>query len=271
VSYWEHANQGTKFVRTTYELDRMGMTAVWLPNKRPPRYATEFAVNSVNPLIQTLFNAEKARVYADSYRQFLVGAAAVAYFYGPQGTRMMELYSGANVKPIQGSDVINVHAEQMIMANIEASRRPNEDVYVPLLAVVGDLQPDQQSGLESLTLPPCGVCRDAFNQPDTPVDYRTLFVTTNPDFTTFEWFSLSALNKIFRGEYAKTGIALFPERSQILTPPDWENGVGMEVDTPEMDRAENIYEQKVMFPAINYVMEMITNHPSIAIDKLYQI
>lgn len=265
MSYWENANQGSKLARTAYELDRRGMRNRWLPHNRKPQHPSEYAAHTGNALIQCLFNAEEARKHADSYRNFLVGAAAVAYFYGPHGSRMMELYSGANVKPIQGSDVINVHAEQMIMANIAASQQPDEEVYVPIMAVVGDLQPDQQSGLESLTLPPCGVCREAFKQPDTPVDYRTLFVTASPDFTTLEWFSLYALEKTFRGEYAKTGMALFPERSPILTPPDWKNDIGTQVGAPEMERAEDIHELKVEWPMRDYVMDMTSDDEMITI------
>lgn len=256
MSFWNEANPGTKAIHTAFQLDRMGVSGLHLRNERIPQYPMEFAMASVNALIPSLLGAEKARQHADSYRRFLVGAAAVAYFYGPRGARKMNFAHGANIKPTQGSDEINVHAEHIVMAAINASRQPDEDAYVPVLAVVGDLQPDQQSGEQTHTLHPCGVCRDAFCQPDTPVDERTLFVTANPTFTTVEWMSLNALAKLHRGEHAVTGIAHFAERSPILTPPDLTGRTFVslsEFDTPEMDAAEDEYEAKVMFPALDYM------------------
>lgn len=260
MSYFENANPGTKLVHTAYKLDRMGVRNRWLPHNREPQFPSEFAAHTANALVQCLLNAEKARQHADSYRQFLVGAAAVAFFYGLQGSRTLELYHGANVKPLEGSDVINVHAEQMIMANISAARQPDESVYVPLLAVIGDLQPDQQTGRESLTLPPCGVCRDASMQPDTPVDERTLFVTMNPTLTAAEWFSLRALAKISKGEPADSGMATFSERPLVLTQPDLSltpRQREAEADSPEMVRSEREFDQKMKFPIMAYVNSMM--------------
>lgn len=260
MSYWSEANPGTQLVHTAYALDRLGPSGLGLRAEPEPQHPFEIAMAANNALIIALLGAEKARRYADSYRQFLVGAAAVAYFYGPRGRRSLNFAHGANVKPIQGSDIINVHAEQMVMAGIQASKAPDESVYVPVMAVVGDLQPDQQSGEETLTLHPCGVCRDAFDQSDTPVDKRTLFVTANPDFTVVEWFSLVALAKVHNGDgYQGIGRARFEQRSPILTPVDLTDRTSIalsEFDTPEMDRAEFEYEEKVMFPVRQYVINM---------------
>lgn len=261
MSYWSEANPGTQLVHTAYALDRLGPNGIGLRAEPEPRHPLEISMAVNNALIITLLGAEKARQHADSYRQFLVGAAAVAYFYGPRGRRSLNFMHGANVKPIQGSDVINVHAEQMVMAGIQASKAPGESVYVPVMAVVGDLQPDQQSGEETLTLHPCGVCRDAFHQPDTPVDERTVFVTANPDFTVVEWFSLAALAKVHNGDgHQGIGRARFDQRSPILTPVDLTGRTSVslsEFDTPEMDAAETEYENKVMFPVRNYVMNRV--------------
>lgn len=261
MSYWSEANPGTRLVHTAYALDRLGPNGLGLRAEPEPQHSLEISMAVNNSLIVALLGAEKARQHADSYRQFLVGAAAVAYFYGPYGRRSLSFMHGVNVKPIQGSDVINVHAEQMVMAGIEASKAPDESVYVPVMAVVGDLQPDQQSGEETSTLHPCGVCRDAFGQPDTPVDERTLFVTANTDFTVIEWFSLAALAKVHNGDgHTSIGRATFDQRSPILTPVDLTGRTSVslaEFDTPEMDAAEDEYEQKVMFPVRNYVMNMV--------------
>lgn len=260
MSYWEQANPGTRAIRTAFNLDRMGVNGLPLRSERMPVYPSEFAAATTNAMIPALLGAEKARQHADSYRGFLVGAAAVAYFYSEHGARKMNFAHGANIKPTQGSDEINVHAEQIVLAAIEADRRQNEEVYVPVLAVVGDLQPDQQSGVESLTLPPCGVCRGAFMQSDTAVDHRTLFVTGNPAFTAFEWFSLSALEKKFRGEHAPTGLAQFDRRLLTLTPPDIEGKAFLRLsdfDTPEDDRDAAEYDEKMRNPVGIYVQNMV--------------
>lgn len=261
MSYWNEANPGTRLVHTAYAVDRLGPNGIGLRTEPEPEHPLAVSTAAMNSLVVTLLGAEKARQHADSYRQFRVGAAAVAFFYGPRGRRSLNFAHGVNVKPIQGSDVINVHAEQMVMAGIEASKAPDESVYVPVMAVVGDLQPDQQSGEETLTLHPCGVCRDAFNQPDTPVDERTLFVSANPDFTVVEWFSLAALAKVHNGDgHDGIGRAVFDERSPILTPVDLTGRSFIalsEFDTPEMDAAEDVYEEKIMFPVRDYVITMM--------------
>lgn len=260
MGYWETANPGTRLIKTAYEAGAYGVSTQLL-RTRPPQYPGEFAASAVNALIPALFGAEKARDFADSYRDFRVGAAAIAYFYSERGSRSLQLAHGANVKPTQGSDEINVHAEQMVMAAIEAKRQADEEVYVPVMAVVGDLQPDQQSGEETQTLHPCGVCREAIAQPDTAVDRRTLFVTANPDMTVLEWFSASALARLHTGdERAEVGRARFAERSPILTPPDLQGRTFLslgEFDSPEMDAAEDIYEDKVQLPVTRYVMRYI--------------
>lgn len=260
MSYWETANPGTRLVKTAYETSAQGV-GVQLVGARPPLYPGEFAATAVNVLIPTLLGAERAREFADSYRDFRVGAAAVAYFYSERGSRSLQLAHGANVKPTQGSDEINVHAEQMIMAAVEAKRQPDEDVYVPLMAVVGDLQPDQQSGEQTLTLHPCGVCRDAVAQADTAVDERTLFVTANPSMTTLEWFGVAALARLHAGDaQAPIGRAKFDERSPILTQPDIpEKGYisVADVDTPELLAAEEEYNAKVQLPVLQYWMQYI--------------
>lgn len=259
MSYLE--NHGNRLISDAYALRDMGPNVMQLPAARMPLHPGEFAAHSANAVIPALLGAERAREYAWSYREFLVGAAAVAYFYSPHGARKMNFSHGANAKPVPGSDIINVHAEHTVMTAINAEKRPGESVYVPVLAVVGDLQPDQQSGEETLTLHPCGLCREAFDHPDTPIDRRTLIVTANPDFTVVEWLSLGALARVHSAsDHEGIDRALFKQRSPILTPPNLEgrNFIRLsEFDTPEMDHYEDEYEEKVMFPVIRYVMQMM--------------
>src|ERR1700757_4037160 len=157
MSYLE--NPGNQIIHDALELYSKGPNGMSLTRERMPMYPPEFATASVNALIHALLEAEKAREKSRSYRGFRVGAAAVAYYYGPTSTRKLTVARGANAKPVEGSDIINVHAEHTVMTAIDAAALPGDSIYVPLLAVVGDLQPDQQSGEETLTLHPCGVCR----------------------------------------------------------------------------------------------------------------
>ena len=153
-----------------------------------------------------------ARPLALSYRKFRVGAAAMVTLFGGDRQWSYMLSHGANVKPVD-SDVINVHAEHELMIKAKESTEEGEEVNIPIMLVIGDLQADQQTGRESPALHPCGVCRGAFMEEDSPISQETLIVTANPGLTIFEWFSVRALNRFHAtGEYRDMGMAEFPER-----------------------------------------------------------
>lgn len=156
--------------------------------------------------------AEDAREHALSYRNFRVGAAAFAAFSGGVRPWSYRLIHGANAKPTGNND-INVHAEHTLMTTTIESAQPDELATIPIMMIMGDLQPDQQTGLETPTLHPCGVCRDAFTEDDSPITQETLIVTANPDLTIFEWFSVRALNRFHAtGERRNMGLTKFSTR-----------------------------------------------------------
>lgn len=244
-----------------------------LTNRYRPASPFEYAVTASNLLVDTLLSAEEARTYSRSWRGFAVGAAATAYFYSEHGARLIDRSHGANTKPAENSD-INVHAEHVIMSMINHAKRLGEAVYVPVLAIVGDLQPDQQSGEATKTLHPCGICRDAFEEDVTPISPETLIVTADPGFTIIEWFGMKALEKVHRsGDYSGVGRAEFvdgngnPRRSPILTrhDPGDKGFIRLaDFDTLEWDALEDEYERLVGQPVRGYVADMIADQDIIA-------
>lgn len=155
-------------------------------------------LEGVRNLGMLIGKAIDAKENALSYRDFRVGAAALAAFY-PSNDREMWRYgiiTGANAKP-EPNDTINVHAEHTVMTTAKTLKKPNDSLSIPLLVIAGDLQPDQQSGVASPTLHPCGVCREAFCEADSPVSDDTLIVTIDPDYREYQWFTSAELRAFY--------------------------------------------------------------------------
>lgn len=189
-------NLGNRLVRQTVRLghyDRAGEFATHQHIELFQHAESVARIEGAKNLGRILLAAEQARELADSWRGFKVGAAAfVMYFNEQSSSWRYELVHGANAKPAE-DNTINVHAEHTLMTKALESALPGEVVSVPFVCVIGDLQPDQQTGFSSPTLHPCGVCREAFMQPDTPIGPQTMFVTASADMRNFEWYSLMAL------------------------------------------------------------------------------
>ncbi len=143
---------------------------------------------SITPanLLVVLLKARQARQHAVSYRKFDVGAAAYAMQYNPS---QFQIFTGANFKPSPESDY-NVHAEQL------AVERAHQLGYqaISIIGVVGETQPDQQSGHEMNTLHPCGKCRFALGASALLSRTNTLIATASPDLRTIELSTVSKLN-----------------------------------------------------------------------------
>jgi cytidine deaminase len=121
---------------------------------------------------------------AISYRDFKVGAAAAAF--NPVANRM-DLVTGFNFK-VDDTDLVNTHAEDIVIKKLERGG----SYVVALLVVVGDVQPDQTSGLATATLHPCGKCRKMLSE--TPlISPDTIFMSATSDLGVVEVYDLDGL------------------------------------------------------------------------------
>ena len=261
MSYME--NIGNRVVAQTIGLNSLDSQKVYNPllnNGEHAPYLSDTALAVANALPIVIAGAMQARDYADSWRNFRVGASALAiYRRGPVRSQMF--VHGANMKPTE-ADTVNIHAEHTLMTNILAHKEPKEVVEATIVAVVGDLQPDQQSGTKTRTLHPCGVCREAFAEPDSPINERTIFVTANPTLTIFEWFSVAALNRIHQQKNAQAteiGHAIFDGVSPL--PSDDIEGINISgtqhaqvMDSHESQALDGEFLSRVQLPVIRYAL-----------------
>ncbi len=230
------------------------------PEQLDPRVYAESIAGNVN---YVLLEAENARQEADSYRGFTVGAAAMAIYRRGEQLRKMYVH-GANAKPVQGSDIINVHAEHTVFSMVEDGRMPHETAHhIPLIAIIGDLQPDQQAGTNTSTLHPCGICRDMFHEDRSPIDDTSLIVTATADMRVIEWFNRRALRALHEhGDDSGIGRVELSERHSMLTLPEWyteavKNGTPVVLADHDTERdAEMDYNKKVRDPIFEYVVRM---------------
>lgn len=254
-------NPGNRVVRQTVRLQQLNMPGMFLTHQGIENAAMVEAVarlEGVRNLARFIMAAEEAKAEQLSYRNFAVGAAALAaYFSEMRRGWTFWLLTGANAKPVPGDDTINVHAEHTIMTFARELARPGEKVVVPLLVIAGDLQPDQQTGRSSPTLHPCGVCRDSFTEPGSPITDETLALTISPGFDTYQWFSIGAL-RAFHDHGDESGIHTveFGERPLSLMPftPELNSGpVSLaQFETPEYIESDRIISEKLTGPMAGY-------------------
>ena len=207
-------------------------------------------------------DAERARRYANSYRDFRVGASAFAAYVGGNHETVFESLLGANSKPVQGSDIINIHAEHELMIQATERKLLGQTALIPIFVVIGDLQPDQATGNETATLHPCGVCREAFLEPEAPISPESVCVTATPDLSTFEWFSVRSLIRYHNGECATTdgGRVEFGETPLAFTPPLPEREGGpislAQFETAEYIESDHEIAEKLQLPLMQYVSSL---------------
>ncbi len=203
------------------------------------------AVNGAN-LLFSLQRAQKARELAVSYRDFNVGASILSYTLNPLTARLL---SGLNVTP-QKNGELNMHAEQLALQKV-SDWGAN---LISLIAVVGEVQADTQSGFIADTLHPCGLCREALDESETIDDDRTIIASALPDLRTIELYSFGALKRFHEtGNFREIYQAKLPEL-ELLTPfipPSNGQAITLE-DTPELRREERIWESTIGIPLLNY-------------------
>lgn len=221
----------------------------WGRQSSPEDVRDKLAWNIFSNLIFPIFRAREARELGVSHRNFKVGACAVALSYVD---RRSYLISGFNAKPGPES-LTNIHAEHIILAG---AKKLGVDA-VKLLVVVGDVQPDQQSGMDTPTLHPCGVCRERFAQDGSMVNEETLIISARPDLHTFEWFTVDALKKFHdNGDRSNIGHVEFTERLGLLDPyvqPTLAGHIDLRsLDTDEAVNEDRLFQQKFVLPVIDY-------------------
>ncbi|MEO6761748.1 MAG: hypothetical protein ABI220_05275 [Candidatus Saccharimonadales bacterium] len=264
-------NPGNNVVLRDMQLRKLDTYKVYLPMFRPnlPE-PSDRVVASINAIIPTLIGASRAREIAGSHRNFRVGAAALVQYQ--QGHVFAHQFvHGANIKPVQGLEEINIHAEHSILSKCEVEREPSETASIITLAVVGDIQPDQQSGQATTTLHPCGVCREQFEDPACPVDEETLIVTANPELTTIEAFCLDGLRRLHQSNDPSGILTVqFDHPLRILELPDWymegqQRGVVAPPfnDTPEEIADEKEFNIRLILPLLTSRLEILNERATI--------
>jgi cytidine deaminase len=144
---------------------------------------------------------EAAAKYALSWRNFIVGCAVFAYDskrteYWQFGTRW-KIFTGCNFKPFE--DGHNVCAEQIA---IGAAVNEGYERIIGM-ALVGEPQPDGETGLKGKTLYPCKNCR-AFFQALPQVRSDTIIISaTRDEREPIEVYTVEDLLKLHDGP--KTG------------------------------------------------------------------
>ncbi len=254
MGYWD--NGGNTVVRQVAKMGVLDSPKVYNPFLNPDLDGLEArqpALAALSALPFLLLGAERARDYAKSHRDFAVGAAAMV-LYKKGRTQAHMFVHGANIKPVD-DDTINVHAEHILLARIEANRAIGEAVKVPFIVVVGDVQSDSQSGKATRTLHPCGMCRADFEHPESPVDESTVILSANPDMTAVEWYDLEALRRYHdTGDETRLGSAIFDHRLDVLAPVDIDGQHhALITDTP-VSSDEQLFTSHVTLPLIAYIL-----------------
>jgi cytidine deaminase len=146
--------------------------------------------NALSQVITLSRSALRAQAQGKSWRGFLVGAAGIAF---DTLDNRVGVFTGFNIKPDEGGDT-NVHAEQMVLEKLRRQRFSRLNALV----VVSDTQPDQQSGLEPLTIMPCGLCRDMLEEAP-EVDDKAPIVGISTDLTVCEAYDFANLKSFNEG------------------------------------------------------------------------
>jgi hypothetical protein len=126
------------------------------------------------------------------------------------------------------------------MIQTEQEKYPDENASIPFFVVIGDMQADQQTGIETPTLHPCGVCRNTFLENDTPINLDSICVTARPDLKEIEWYTVRSLIDYHNGlsDGSDFGYASYDSRPLALSiPMPGRSNIPIilsDYDTPEM-------------------------------------
>lgn len=143
------------------------------------------AIAALTGLVFAAKRASEAARNAISWRNYRVGATAVMVDFA---SGRLGYLDGYNVKPRDGMDGINLHAEQIAVAK---GRRHGLSRLVAM-AVCADPEDPNANPLSLPTLRPCNRCIDMLVA--TPeADERTLILGVSPDFSQCEVYTFGSL------------------------------------------------------------------------------
>lgn len=202
-----------------------------------------------------LHRAREARELAVSYRKFDVGAAVMSFILKPP---TMQYFAGVNIKPEKDS-AINIHAEQLALQKI----KDFGGKVITIVAVVGELQEDTQSGRLAETLHPCGLCRKKLYESGLIDPKRSLIASALPDLRTIEMYSFEALEQFHAHNDASGIFGVSLPEMELLKPfkPENPSVPYALINTPEQDAEEAIWFNEVELPLAHF---RLTGHWPIA-------
>ena len=217
--------------------------------------AKHFALSMTGAnLLFALHRAREARELAVSYRDFRVGAATVALTINRPSR--FQIQTGINIKPDKES-AVNIHAEQMAL-RIAKRRQFNA---ISIVAVVGETQPDQQSGHDMCTLHPCGLCRDVLADHPLINAKDTLIVSALPSLQTIEISTVDGLKAFHdNGTHDTSGIQRFdlPEM-ELLKPYSSPNDSAIVlIDDESTQVEEEIWNSSIGLFLFNHRMKLLS-------------
>lgn len=191
-------------------------------------------------ILRALHRARDARNIAVSYRDFTVGATTIALSKSPS---QFQILAGINAKDAENTP-LNMHAEQLALRKAQSYGAD----MISVIAVVGETQPDQQSGHEMHTLHPCGKCRTKLADSPLIDNDATLIFTALPSLRKIEISTVHSLKAYHESKDPdKSGVTLleFPEM-EILTPyvPS-KNGVVLLQDSESLVQEDRLWAEVV--------------------------
>lgn len=159
------------------------------------------ALASLNNFVALIRSAAKSSEIAMSWRNYIVGAAVLAYNLD---TPAMGTMVGGNIKPEQTGG-LNLHAEQIALA--KASN--NNLDYIFGIAVWGDPTDLDANPNHSPTRTPCRRCDKMFSElPEVKPD--TLIVSSNADLSVCELYTVEELKRYYQNPEAFGPISDMP-------------------------------------------------------------
>ncbi len=176
-------------------------------------------LESTNPWLQqpqaaaiALFRAIEARKYAHTWRKenpIHVGACGISL---PDRDHFTAYIHGANFKPEQYGP-INTHAEEEVLY---AARS-----VLNVLAVVGDVQPDDNTGLAAETLLPCSAVCLPMLKASQSLESHSLILSANPDLSVVQYYGVPELNKVYETGDVGELITVHLETSLAADDAEW--------------------------------------------------
>lgn len=129
-----------------------------------------------------------AQRYAQSWRNMRVGAHAITVM---DNRHVTHYYHGANIKP-EANGITNVHAEIPILGKVAEAGAG----ILSVMAVAGDVQRDDTSGLLTPTLVPCAaVCTPALEASPHIDQSRSLIISATPSLDVVQYYDVPTLSE----------------------------------------------------------------------------